>query len=150
MTRVLVIAIIAVGLHTPAAAQDPWRDFASNLAIGSTLKVHLTDGRQFEAVLVAVETQALLLQPRTRQPVPVQPLPYSAIASLEPVKHPGGGLSLARAVAIGAGALSPSRARQLLVPAFPRRRGCGLQSGPLGLPVRVPCPAPWPADRRRI
>jgi hypothetical protein len=47
----------------------------------------------------------LLLQPKTRRPVPVQQVPYDAVASLEvPGKGIGAGKAAAIGVAAGAGA----------------------------------------------
>lgn len=64
-------------------------------------EVRLADGTAFRATLVAADDAALLLQPKTRVPVPIQTVPYVAIASLE-VPKPGG-ISVGKAIAIGAG-----------------------------------------------
>ena len=45
--------------------------------------------------------EALLIQPRTRVPVPVQPVPYDAMASIE---RDVPGMSVGKAAAIGVGA----------------------------------------------
>ena len=102
----VVVAVVAL-LSLPASAQEnraqaiPWRALAANVPAGTVVKVRLTDGRRFNAVLIEAREEAVVLQPKTRQPVPVQPLPYTAIASMERVE-PGGGMSAGKAIAIGA------------------------------------------------
>jgi hypothetical protein len=99
-----VTAVMAMALAVPAAAQGPtWRNLAMTVPLGSTVNVRLTDGRRFSAVLVEVRDAAVVLQPKTRQPLPVQSLPYAAIASLERAE-PAGGVSARKAIALGAAA----------------------------------------------
>jgi hypothetical protein len=101
VTVLLVVSLLAA----PAAAQGVdsgavWRTFAEQVDVGATLKVRLRDGQTFRATLVQARGDALLLQPRTRVPVPVQPVPYDAIVSLER-DGKGGGVSAGKAAAIG-------------------------------------------------
>src|SRR5688500_14863444 len=101
--RILAVAVIVV-MFVPsgAAAQAPddlWRNFAEKVDVGTELNVRLHDGERFRATLVAAREEALLLQPKTRVPVPVQAVPYDAIASLERRQH--GGIGAAKAAAIG-------------------------------------------------
>ena len=106
MTR-LTAAVLMVTLFLPVAAgaqpvpSGVWRDFAAAVDVGSELNVRLTDGRRFRATLVRVDDASVLLQPKTRVPVPVQAVPYAAIASLE--KRQQRGIVEAKAIAIGAG-----------------------------------------------
>jgi hypothetical protein len=99
VTIVMILALVA-----PAAAQtqvpaDVWRSFAAKVNVGSELNVRLQDGTRFRAMLVGVRDDAVLLQPKTRATVPVQAVPYDAIAMLEPRK--AGGNNAAKAAAIG-------------------------------------------------
>jgi hypothetical protein len=48
--------------------------------------VRLRNGQKFRATLIDAREDVLLLQPKTRVPVPVQPVSYDAIVSLEQVK----------------------------------------------------------------
>ena len=95
---VLLLTLIA----SAASAQSPWRRLAEQVPPGTPVKVRLVDGRRFSAVIVQARADDLLLQPRTRQPVPVQPVRYVDIASIERTEG-NGGLNAAKAVAIGAG-----------------------------------------------
>ncbi|MGH8519012.1 MAG: hypothetical protein ACREUE_16305 [Panacagrimonas sp.] len=100
----LVVALLAQPL---AAAQVPgnsqvWKTFAEKLDAGARIKVRLQDGRRVSATLVQAGEEALLIQPRTRVPVPVQPVPYDTIASIE--REAPGSMSPAKAAAIGVGA----------------------------------------------
>ena len=96
----LIVCLLTI---QPAVAQVPdagavWRTFAARVEVGSSVKVRLQDGRAFTATLVEARTDALLLQPRTRVPVPVQPVPYDSIVSIERVR---GGIGPGKAAAIG-------------------------------------------------
>ena len=105
-----VITLLVVSLLVPGAAVaqvDPaslaagWRDVATRAGAGADVKVRLTDGTSFRALLVRVDPESLVLQPKTRKPVPAQAVSYGAIASLEPQKK--GGTSAGKAAAIGVG-----------------------------------------------
>lgn len=103
LTRVAVLALATtLALPVPSAAQaqaDVWRAFAENVDVGTELTVRLHGGQRFRAMLVAAREDAVLLQPKTRVPVPVQPVPYDAILSLE--RRAEGGMSAGKAAAIG-------------------------------------------------
>jgi hypothetical protein len=99
--RVVAAIVIASLLWPGTVAAQVWRDFAQQVDVGSELKVRLIDGENFRATLVRVDETNLLLQPKTRIPVPVQAVPYDAIASLEPTRK--GGIGVGKAIAIGVG-----------------------------------------------
>ena len=101
--RHVLIAVLLMVLVAPVAAgaqspPDVWKTFASRIDVGAQLNVRLHNGQRFRATLIEAREDALLLQPKTRVPVPVQPVPYDAIVSLEQVK---GGIGAGKAVAIG-------------------------------------------------
>jgi len=105
MTRNFIAALIAVALMlpAPAAAQatgDIWRTFAQKLDTGSDVRVRLQNGQRFRATLIDARSDALVLQPRTRRPVPVQSVAYDAITSLE--RHDNRGSNVGKAIGIGA------------------------------------------------
>lgn len=90
---------------TTAAAQssgDLWRTFAESLDPGTEVTVRLDNGQRFHATLVRTTEDALFLQPRTRVPVPVQPVSYEAIVTLE--RRSREGTSAAKAAVIGTAA----------------------------------------------
>jgi hypothetical protein len=108
MRTVVVMFVVAMLSAQTVLAQvsdtaSLWRAFAEKVEVGSSLKVRLYDGRKFTATLVQAQPGALLLQPRTRVPVPVQPVTYEAIASLERVRHGGIGAGKAAAIGVAAG-----------------------------------------------
>ena len=91
-------------LASPVRAQsqtDVWRTFAKTLTVSADIDVRLRDGERFRATLVAATDDRVLVQPRTRIPVPVQPIPYDAVTRLAP--HQDNHRS-ARAAAIGTAA----------------------------------------------
>ena len=104
MKTVIALFVVAMLSVQPLSAQvadtaELWRAFAEKVEVGSSLKVRLHDGRKFTATLVQAQPGALLLQPKTRVPVPVQPVPYESIVSIERVRN--GGIGAGKAAAIG-------------------------------------------------
>ena len=107
----LIALVIVVALAAPAAAQTPsnpdvWRTFAGRIEVGSRVKVRLADGQRFSATLIEASPGDLVIQRRTRVPVPVQRVPYEAIVSLErdEARGMGAGKAIAIGVASGVGA----------------------------------------------
>lgn len=99
-----LLLIFTLMAPTWAAAQVPpdvWRGFVEKMDVGTELNVRLRDGMRFRAVLVGVQPGAVLLHPKTRITVPVQSVPFDAIASLERRKQAG--MSAGKAAAIGVG-----------------------------------------------
>ena len=106
MTRLMAAFLVCL-LASPVAAQTPsnpdvWRDFASKIDVGSRVKVRLADGTRLTATLIQAAPADLVVQPRTRIPVPVQRVPYDAIVSLE--RDEARGIGAGKAVAIGVAA----------------------------------------------
>jgi hypothetical protein len=104
MKSVIVLFVVGMLCVQPAAAQvaetaDLWRAFAEKVEVGSAVKVRLHNGQQFTATLVQARPDALLLQPKTRVAVPVQPVAYDSILSIERVRT--GGIGPGKAAAIG-------------------------------------------------
>ena len=102
--KILATLVIVAMLGTHTAAQGPaqgdiWRGFAQSLDVGARVRVRLVDGQRASATLIAANADSLLLQPRTRVPVPVQRIAYDRIASLE--RDDGRGIGAGKAVAIG-------------------------------------------------
>lgn len=104
----LTAALLVILLASPVAAQnalgpeanaDAWRTFASKLDVGSRVRVQLAGGQRFSAILIEASVGELLLQPRTRVPVPIQHVTYDRIVSLERDRE--GGIGPGKALAIG-------------------------------------------------
>ena len=99
MLIVALLFVLVVPAGVGAQAQpDVWKTFASRIDVGVQLNVRLRNGQKFRATLIDAREDVLLLQPRTRVPVPVQPVAYDAILALEQVK---GGMGAGKAAAIG-------------------------------------------------
>jgi hypothetical protein len=103
---VLAVWPVAVSAQSAQSQAEIWREFAAQVDVGTELTVRLRDGQRFRATLIAVRDDGVLLQPRTRVPVPVQPVRYEEIATLErrESRGIGGGKAAAIGVASGAGA----------------------------------------------
>jgi hypothetical protein len=98
LTVALLFVLLAPAGVRAQAHPDVWKTFASRIDVGAQLNVRLRDGQRFRATLIEAREDALLVQPKTRVPVPVQPVAYDAIVSLEQAK---GGIGAGKAVAIG-------------------------------------------------
>ena len=105
-TRVLpaTLLITVISLQSIAAqtTTDVWRSFAERIAVGTELNVRLNNGQRFRATLVGAQHDVVLLQPKTRIPVPVQAVAYDSILRIEPRK-PGQGVGKAVAIGVAAG-----------------------------------------------
>ena len=103
MRRVLMfVLILALAMPAGAAAQIPanvWRSVATKIDAGAEINVRLRDGQRFRATLIEARDASVLLQPRTRVPVPVQEVPYEEILVLE--RRSKGGTGAAKAIGIG-------------------------------------------------
>jgi hypothetical protein len=96
---VLVLALMTPGVAIAQVPADVWRTVAEKVEVGSQIEVRLRNGQRFRATLVSAGADTLLLQPRTRLPVPVQAVPYTDIAALQ--RRQEGGMGAAKAAAIG-------------------------------------------------
>jgi len=97
----MVVTLVAPTVSAQAGAQpDVWRTFAQRVEIGSRVKVSLDDGRRVIATVIEAGDEGLLLQPRTRIPVPAQRIAYDRIVSMER-DEPRGGIGAGKAIAIG-------------------------------------------------
>ena len=101
-TRVLpatfLITIISLQSIAAQTTTEVWRSFAERIAVGTELNVRLNNGQRFRATLVGAQHDVVLLQPKTRIPVPVQAVSYDSILRIEPRKA---GQGVGKAVAIG-------------------------------------------------
>src|SRR5688572_14381261 len=102
--KVLAIVLMIATTAMPAFAQtqaqaDMWRAFAQKVDVGTRVKLRLDDGQRVVATLIEANADGLLVQPRTRVPVPVQRIAYERIASIE--RDEGRGIGAGKAVAIG-------------------------------------------------
>jgi hypothetical protein len=102
--KVLPALLLIITIATPSFAQtqaqgDIWRAFAQKVDVGTRVKLRLDDGQRVVATLIEANADGLLVQPRTRVPVPVQRIAYEDIASLE--RDEGRGIGAGKAIAIG-------------------------------------------------
>lgn len=94
-TLIVLMASYSVAAQT---SSELWRNFAEKVEVGTELTIRLNDGRHFRATLVGTRDTAMLVQPKTRIPVPIQAVPYEEITRIERTRP---GISAGRAVAIG-------------------------------------------------
>jgi hypothetical protein len=77
-----------------------WRQLAGRLAPGSAVRLVLTDGTRMRATFLAADDAGMLIKMKTRLPEPERQITYGSIESLE---IDSGGMSAAKAAAIGIG-----------------------------------------------
>jgi len=106
LLRPILILLLVLSIITPTRSlaqtvgdADAWRAFVENVPIGTELNVRLRNGQRFRATIVRTTPDALIALPKTRLPVPIQPIAYDEIASLE--RHEHGGTNATKAAAIG-------------------------------------------------
>jgi len=95
--------IVFLAAHSVAAqtSSEMWRSFAERVDVGTELNVRLNNGRRFRATLVGVRDNAMMVQPKTRIPVPIQAVPYEDVMQIERTRS---GIGAGKAVAIGVAA----------------------------------------------
>lgn len=89
--------------RVPTVQRDPedWHRYLGNLPAGTRLTVDLADGARVTGIILGVEQNVLVLQPKTRLPSPVRRIPFDTIVALAP-ESSGGGINAGNAIAIGA------------------------------------------------
>lgn len=81
------------------------RKYVSQLPLGAMVRVETTDGKSFKGVLMALESDVVVVQPRTRLPEPARRIPFDVIVSLAPESRDLG-VGQALGIGVGAGAAS--------------------------------------------
>ena len=103
MIRLSAAAALIISLSAQITiaqtSSEIWKSFAEQVEVGTELDVRLNDGRHFKATLVGIRDNAMLMQPKTRVPVPIQAVPYGDVLRMERTKA---GIGAGKAIAIGA------------------------------------------------
>lgn len=97
MTAVLIVLATTNSVSAQTSAEI-WKSFAEQVDVGTELSVRLNDGRRFRATLVGTRDTAMLVQPKTRIPVPIQAVPFEDVTQIQRTKP---GIGAGKAVAIG-------------------------------------------------
>jgi hypothetical protein len=100
-TTTALILFLAAHSVAGQTSSEMWRSFAERVDVGTELNVRLNDGRRFRATLVGVRDNAMMVQPKTRIPVPIQAVPYEDVIQIERTRS---GIGAGKAVAIGVAA----------------------------------------------
>jgi hypothetical protein len=124
ITRTTCGALICALLWTPlaygqeVAPVDAWRSLAARIEPGTEITLRLENGQRFDATLIRADPDTLIVQPKTRQPVPVQRIGYDAIASMTRHERHGMGGVKAALIGVGAGAAAAVGVFMLLLAAY--------------------------------
>jgi hypothetical protein len=98
VTTTAVIVLLAAHSAIAQTPSEIWRSFAEKVEVGTELTVRMNDGRRFRATFVGTQDTAMLVQPRTRIPVPIQAVPYNEVTRIERTRP---GVTAGKAIAIG-------------------------------------------------
>lgn len=98
VTTTALIVLLAAHGAVAQTSSEIWRSFAEKMEVGTELTVRLNDGRRFRATFVGTQDTAMLVQPRTRIPVPIQAVPYDEVTRIERTRP---GVTAGKAIAIG-------------------------------------------------
>ena len=101
----LVAALLVVSAR-PGYAQSgydatAWQTLADHLDAGVTINVRLRDRRRFKATFINARPDALVVQRKSRVPVPVELIPYDSIASMGRVEASSLSRGKIAAIALG-------------------------------------------------
>ena len=105
ITSMVVVAMLtpvgAVSAQGTAVERTPeyWYSYASKLPIGAAVRVRTTDGKRRTAILAVVDSEGIVVEPKSRVPESAVRFPYGQIQQIE---LKGNGSSIAKAAGIGA------------------------------------------------
>jgi hypothetical protein len=92
-------AMTTARLAAQATSTDVLRSYVEKLPIGSTVKVKMKEGKGVKGTLMLVESDAIVVKPKTRIARPERRLPLTEIEFVELQERNGS--SIAKAVGIG-------------------------------------------------
>ena len=87
------------GASPATLSPDVWRQFAEKLPAGAKVHVHRLSGRRLTGVILTIDDEGLVVNPKTRVPEPTVRVAFDDIRQLELANDS----SLAKAAAVGAG-----------------------------------------------
>lgn len=87
----IIFVLVLSSIGRPAIAQTSyeggaWRTLAEKLEAGALVDMRLRDGTHFKATFITAHPDTMLLQRKTRIPVPVEEIAYDSIATLSRVQ----------------------------------------------------------------
>lgn len=97
-TTIALIVFVTTYSVSAQTSAEIWKSFAEQVEVGTELTVRLNDGRRFRATFVGTRDTAMLVQPKTRIPVPIQAVPFEDVTQIQRTKA---GIGAGKAVAIG-------------------------------------------------
>jgi hypothetical protein len=106
LSPIIIATVIVTVVALPAVAQSSddavaWRTLAQKLEGGVAVEMRLHDGHHFKATFIDARADAVMVQRKTRVPVPVEAIPYESIASLSRVDHAGMSAAKVTGIALG-------------------------------------------------
>lgn len=89
-------AVSAQGLANEAGA---WRAVAAAIPLGSKVKIQTANGDRFNATLMSVGSDSVMVKKNTRRPEPAEKIAFADLARIE--RDHGGNTNVGKAIAVG-------------------------------------------------
>ena len=104
LTLVLALLVIPArsGFARSGSDAAAWQALAEKLDAGVTINVRLSDRQHFEATFINARPDAVVVQRKSRVPMPVELIPYDSIASMSLVDTSALSRGKAAGIALGA------------------------------------------------
>lgn len=89
-------AVSAQGLANEAAT---WRAVAAAIPLGSKVKIQTANGDRFNATLMSVGSDSVMVKKNARRPEPAETIAFADLARIE--RDHGGNTNVGKAIAVG-------------------------------------------------
>jgi hypothetical protein len=101
----LICSMLLMGTTNAASAQGianeaaAWRTVAATIPLGSKVKIQTANGDRFNATLMSVGSDSVMVKKNARRPEPAQSIAFADLARLE--RDHGGNTNVGKAIAVG-------------------------------------------------
>jgi hypothetical protein len=97
----LICSIILMGASNAFAAQEAaaWKSVAGAIPLGSKVKIQTANGDRFNATLMSVGSDSVMVKKNARRPEPAQSIAFADLARIE--RDHGGSSNVGKAIAVG-------------------------------------------------
>jgi hypothetical protein len=101
----LICSMLLMGTTNVASAQGianeaaAWRTVAATIPLGSKVKIQTANGDRFNATLMSVGSDSVMVKKNARRPEPAQSIAFADLARLE--RDHGGNTNVGKAIAVG-------------------------------------------------
>lgn len=97
----LVCSLFLMGASDAFAAQEAaaWKTVGAAIPLGSKVKIQTTNGDRFNATLMSVDGDSVMVKKNARRPEPAERIAFADLARIE--RDHGGNTNVGKAIAVG-------------------------------------------------